>query len=108
MLKPGDAVVYQISKVSTDPGPRAKDVHPAAFGETYSYIVDKYWTVAEIQANGNLVLVTRRGKRHVVSPSDPCLRSARWWERWIYRERFPKLASVAALDDGQIPNKTRA
>ena len=108
MLKPGDAVVYQISKVSTDPGPRAKDVHPAEFGDTYSYIVEKYWTVSEIQPNGDLVLVTRRGKRHVVSPTDPCLRSARWWERWLYRERFPKLSSVATLNDGQIPSKIRA
>lgn len=109
MLKPGDAVVYQISKVSTDPGPRAKDVHPAEFGETYRYLVDKYWTVAEVLPTGELVLVTRRGKRHVLSASDPCLRPARWWERLIYRSRFPDLSSVSALSvHGPIPEKVRA
>ena len=109
MLKPGDAVVYHLSKVSADPGPRAKDVHPAEFGETYRYLVDKFWTVAEVRSNGELVLVTRRGKQHVLAATDPCLRPARWWERWIYRSRFPDLTSVAALNaHGPIPDKVRA
>jgi len=109
MLKPGDAVVYHLSKVSTDPGPRAKDVHPAEFGETYSYVVEKYWTVAEVLPNGQLVLVTRRGKRHVLSAADPCLRPARWWERWLYRSRFPDLSRVATVNaHGPIREKVRA
>ena len=56
MMKPGDPVVYQLSKVSTDPGPRAHDVHPAEFGETYQYLVDKYWKVADVLADGMVVL----------------------------------------------------
>jgi len=108
MLKPGDPVVFQISKVSTDPGPRARDVHPSEFGETYSYLVDKFWTVAEVLPSGELVLVTRRGKRHTVNGNDPRLRAARLWERWIYRSRFPDLSAVAGLDDGHIPDKVRA
>ena len=95
--KTGDAVVFRISKQSTDPGPRAVDIHPAPSGETYSYQVDKYWTVREVQADGTLQLVTRRGKERVVSPNDLRLRPARWWELWLYRDRFPKLAQIAAL-----------
>jgi hypothetical protein len=109
MIKPGDPVVYQLSKVSTDPGPRARDVHPAEFGETYRYLVDKYWKVADVLPDGQVVLVTRRGKRHVVHADDPRLRPARWWERWLYRSRFPDLSSVATLgDNGHVPNKIRA
>lgn len=108
MLKPGDPVVYQLSKVSSDPGPRAKDVHPAEFGETYRYLIDKYWTVAEVLVTGEFVLVTRRGKRHTVAADDPCLRPARWWERWIYRERFPNLSEALVRGaNGHIPEKHR-
>lgn len=108
MWKPGDPAIFQMSKVSTDPGPRAKDVHPAEFGETYRYLVDKYWTVAEVLPSGELVLVTRRGKRHVVAANDLRLRRPHWWERWLYHARFPKLSEVAKLQAAaQIPEKIR-
>ena len=87
--KPGDPVIFRVTKQSTDPGPRAVDVHPAQSGETYSYQVDKFWTVSAV--NGDTVLlVTRRGKQRTVSKTDIRLRHARWWERWIYANRFPK------------------
>ena len=89
--QPGDYVVFVVSKISTDPGPRAHDIHPAPFGETYQYVVDKYWTVRGVSAEGIVTLVTRRGKVHEVRPNDPRLRPARWWERWVYRDRFPDL-----------------
>lgn len=95
--KPGDAVVFRVTKQSTDPGPRAVDIHPAPSGETYSYQVDKYWTVREIQSDGTLQLVTRRGKQRTVLPDDLRLRRARWWERWFYSDRFPKLAQIPPL-----------
>jgi hypothetical protein len=95
--KQGDPVVFRITKQSTDPGPRAVDIHPAPSGETYSYQVDKFWTVSDVQADGMLKLVTRRGKQRTVSKDDLRLRRARWWERWIYRNRFPKLSQIQAM-----------
>lgn len=92
--QPGDFVVFVVSKVSTDPGPRAHDIHPAPFGETYQYVVDKYWTVRSVADDGTLELITRRGKVHNVRPNDPRLRPARLWERWMHRDRFPDLNNI--------------
>lgn len=93
-LQPGDPVIFCVSKFSTDPGPRASDVHPAAHGETYSYSVNKFWRVISLEDDGTLILGTRRGKRHRVERHDPRLRAASFWERWLYSNRFP------AVDDG--------
>jgi hypothetical protein len=92
--KPGDPVIFRVTKQSTDPGPRAVDVHPAQSGETYSYQVDKFWTVSEVLNDNVLNLVTRRGKQRSVSKDDLRLRHARWWERWLYADRFPKLSQL--------------
>ncbi|MEX0703557.1 MAG: hypothetical protein WD069_15790 [Planctomycetales bacterium] len=92
-FEPGDPVVYRKSKFSTHPGPRAKSVAPAPRGETYSYVVDKFWTVVSVTEDDRLLIRTRRGKEHVVNPSDPNLRRARWWERLLYRHRFPEIGS---------------
>ncbi|OYW21911.1 MAG: hypothetical protein B7Z55_05290 [Planctomycetales bacterium 12-60-4] len=86
---PGDPVIFCVSKISTEPGPRAEDVYPAAHGDTYSYLVPKFWRVERLNDDGSLVLVTRRGKRHTVIPDDPRLRAASLWERWTYSHRFP-------------------
>lgn len=96
-LKPGDPVIYRVSKTSTDPGPRAQQVYPAEHGDWYSYQVDKFWAVSDIQPDGTLVLVTRRGKQHTVTANDPRLRPASWWERWLYRNRFPAVGSLSSL-----------
>ena len=93
----GESVIFVVSKVSPEPGRRAKHVHPAPAGEMYSYQVEKFWTVAEVRSDGHVVLVTRRGKQHDVVVNDPRLRPARFWERWVYRERFPVLNSVPAF-----------
>ncbi len=37
---------------------------------------------------GSGLLVTRTGKEHTVGVTDPNLRPARWWERWLYAGRF--------------------
>ncbi len=84
----GDWVVYRKTKYSTQPGPRAQNVSPAPHGEKYAYTVDKYWVVADVLGDGQLVLHTRRGKEHTVSPDAPGLHRARWWERLLYRSRF--------------------
>ena len=87
-FQPGDAVIYRKGKHSTAPGPRAQGVVPAPRGETYSYMVDKLWTV--VSASGEeLTLRTRRGKEHVVRADDPNLRRPNLWERLRYRDRFP-------------------
>jgi hypothetical protein len=89
--KPGALVIYRVAKFSTHPGPRAKDIAPAPKGETYSYEVDKFWVVADSGRDGKVRLRTRRGKEHVVDSDDPRLRPARWWERLMYKSRFPSL-----------------
>lgn len=92
-LKPGDWVIYRKSKSSNTPGPRAKKVVAAKRGESYTYVVDKYWLVKSRPDESTLLLSTRTGKEHLVAASDPNLRPVRWWERWLLANRFP--------DDGQ-------
>lgn len=90
----GDPVIFRMRKHSTHPGPRARNVKPAEKGEEYTYQVDKFWTVAEVLEDGRLRLKTRRGKEHVVDVEDEQLRPASWWERWLYRGRFPRLEEL--------------
>jgi hypothetical protein len=85
----GDWAVYLKQKSSLSPGPRAKEVTPASAGDTYSYIVEKYWVVEALLPDNQLRLKTRRGKRHVVSVEDPALRKPRWWEKIFSASRFP-------------------
>lgn len=87
-FQPGDWVVYHKTKWSTDPGPRAQNVQPASGGDQYVYNVDKYWVVSEVRPDGSLVLITRRGKQHVLDSDLPSLRKANWIERFRYRSRF--------------------
>ena len=87
----GDWVIYRLTKYSTHPGPRAKGVRPQPAGDDYSYVVDKFWVVADVEEDGRLRLRTRKGKERVVDAKDRNLRSPRLWERVIYRSRFPCL-----------------
>jgi hypothetical protein len=96
--KPGDWAIYTKQKFSTVPGPRAQGVVPAAAGETYSYLVDKYWIVESVLEDGSLRLRTRRGKQHTIPPDDPRLRPVRWWERWLLAGRFRAIESSSADD----------
>lgn len=98
---PGDWVIYRRQKTSASPGRRAQRVIPAAHGDTYSYLVEKYWVVQEVLADGRLRLRTRRGKEHVVATDDRRLRRARWWERWLYQARF---RAVEASHGGSLPS----
>lgn len=90
----GEKVICSVSKRSAHPGPRAHHVRPEISGEGYHYQVDKFWTVREVRQS-QLVLLTRRGKLHVVDGNDPSIHRARWWERLIYWGRFPKDAGFA-------------
>ncbi|HCP13380.1 MAG TPA: hypothetical protein DIT89_13690 [Planctomycetaceae bacterium] len=87
--KPGDLVIYTVSKQSPHPGPRARSIHPSESGEDYAYVVDKFWIVVELLADGQLILATRKGKRRTVAATDPLLKKAGWWQRLRHRRRFP-------------------
>lgn len=107
--KTGDRMVYRKTKFSPSPGPRATAVAPMRHGEGYSYVVDKFWVVTDVLDDDWLRLRTRRGKEHVVRADDPNLRPARWWERWLYRQRFrdAELAATSTdtneVDDDAVP-----
>lgn len=94
-FSPGEPVFYRVTKRSPHPGPRATDVAPEPRGEDYSYHVDKFWVVSEVRPDDQLLLKTRRGKEHVVRADSPFLRRARWWEKILYRHRFPSMNNSA-------------
>ncbi len=85
----GDRVVFTRDKHTTKPGPRAKNVIATPHGEMYEYQVDKYWLVVGVEADGQVVLKTRRGKHHTFPASDPRLRKASLWERMFKSKLFP-------------------
>src|SRR5262245_30117697 len=87
-FKPGDWVIFRKTKRTPHPGKRAENVIPAKGGDSYTYTVDKFWIVQEVQNDGNLVLRTRRGKLHTIPATDLGLRPANWWDRFRHRARF--------------------
>jgi hypothetical protein len=109
VLKPqfqsGDLVVYTMSKQSPQPGPRARSVHPAEFGDDYSYVVDKFWMVASVLDNDRVVLVTRRGKRRIARANDPLLKKANWWQRLRFRNRFPDIEILKTIEPVPTPQE---
>jgi hypothetical protein len=76
--------------------PRAHHVSPSPYGELYSYFVDKFWIVQAVLPDGRLQLRTHTGKTHLVNPRDPHLSRARWWRRWLYKNRYREIAELAA------------
>jgi hypothetical protein len=93
-FKPGDFVIYRKPKFSVHPGAHARDVCPSPNGDQYSYYVNKFWTVIAVEPGQNVVVRTRRGKQLTVPVGDPALRPARWWERILFRRRFPTLPAA--------------
>jgi hypothetical protein len=94
-FKIGDPVIYSKRKESVRPGPRARDIQPSLYGETYTYQIEKFWVVVNVSSDLTLVVQTRRGKQHRLASNDPCLRRASWFERLWYRDRFPQLKEQA-------------
>ena len=94
----GDLVVFSKTKHSVRPGRRARDIDPAPHGEEYTYQVDKYWIVSNVRNDNVLILATRRGKLNEVPADHPNLRRAAWWERLLYRHRFPDVVPVTLTD----------
>ena len=93
MYRIGDYVVYRKHKFSPHPGPNAQDISPAPNGDDYSFCIDKFWRVIG-EGAGEVVVRTRRGKVHTLSAADPALWRARWWERLLFRHRFPEVCLV--------------
>ena len=88
-FRPGDVVVYRKQKNSANPGPHAREIQPAVHGDSYAYVVDKFWRVVAVQADNIILVCTRKGKRHTIAADDPNLRRAHWWERLLFWHRFP-------------------
>jgi hypothetical protein len=93
-FRAGDFVVYRKRKYSIHPSPHATGVCPAPLGDYYSYTVNKFWIVIDVRADQQVEVCTRRGKHLTVPADDPALRRAHWWERFLYRKRFPTVSSA--------------
>jgi hypothetical protein len=91
----GDRLIYRMQKSSTCPSPRAYGVYPASEGDTYSYFVDKFWTVKSVHRDGGFFVVTRTGKQRYLRPDDPNFRRAGALNRVRYARRFPRLLEAA-------------
>jgi hypothetical protein len=78
--RPNDLVVYFKRKHSAHPGRRARDVRPCAHGDSYDYVVAKYWVVVACSERA-LVVRTPGGKLHQIDPRDPALERAGPWQR---------------------------
>ena len=81
-------MIYRKQKFSVHPGPHAQDIRPAPDGDSYSYWVSKCYRVIAVLAQ-EVVVRTRRGRQRTLAVADPALRRARWWERLLFRQRFP-------------------
>lgn len=88
--KVGDFVVYRKPKYGTHPSHRAKDVRPSTHGDSYSYVIEKFWVVREVRDDGMLLLETRGGKSHLVNCDDANLRAVSLWDRLWNKKRFPQ------------------
>ena len=97
----GDWVIYRKSKVSTSPGPRATNVVASRKGDSYTYIVDKFWVVDELLPAGELRMRTARGKLHVVRQDDPSLRRPSLVQRLVWRNRFRQIEEICKSSDLQ-------
>ena len=94
----GEVVVFAKQKYSTSPGPRAKNVMGNDKGESYSYIVDKFWRIVETDSD-QITLKTRRGKLQTINVDDRRLRRLTLLERLFMRSRFPSENDASEAPD---------
>jgi hypothetical protein len=92
--KPGDWAVYRKSKQSPIPGRRAANVVANPKGETYTYVVDKFWVVEKVLPGDLLLLRTAGGKAHRINPDDPNLRRPSLLQRLLWRDRFHQVEQL--------------
>ena len=90
----GDPVIYRKPKNSPRPGPRARETYPLKHGETYHYVVDKFWKVIGINDDDTVDVVTRTGKKHRLEKNDPNLHKARFIKYLLFRKRFRDLEAI--------------
>ena len=88
----GDWAVYRKSKRSTHPGRRACEVKANQKGETYAYVVEKFWIVDRVLGDGTLVMKTTRGKEHRIRPDDRNLVRPNLWTRLRWADRFRSIS----------------
>jgi hypothetical protein len=86
-----DLVIYHQPEASAHPAPGARDISPAERGELYTYVVDHFWRVECVNADGTIEAVGRSGRRHRLRQSDPALEKAGWWRRMLHRRLFAGL-----------------
>ncbi len=89
-IRPGDVVVYRKQKFSAKPGPNARQIDPSPRGDSYSYLVSKFWRVVSVPSEQVIVVCTRTGKELKVNANDPNLRRAGLWDWLWFRKRFPQ------------------
>ena len=87
-LKAGNFIVYQKEKISAHPSPRAENVFPARHGDTYSYVIEKFWKVLRVFEDDSIEIGTRCGKRRILPQGDHRVRKAGLWERLFFKDRF--------------------
>lgn len=87
-LKAGNFVVYQKEKTSTHPSLRAEKIFPSRHGDTYSYVIRKFWKVLRVSDDDTIEVETRRGKRRVLAYGDHRLSKAGLWQRLFFKDRF--------------------
>lgn len=95
-LKPGDHIIYSKTKRSPKPGRRARAIHADDHGDNYTYVVDKYWTVAKVHPDNTITAVTRRGKRHRLDMNDRSLHKPHFFYDLLHGDRFPSIDPFAA------------
>jgi len=105
VFKPGDLVIYRMTKHSQCPGPRAKGIAPSPNGDEYKYQVDKFWIVDNLLEDGQVQLRTRRGKTRVIRQDDHNLRFASWWELLLYRRHFPQREGASATENKRLVSR---
>ena len=93
-LTVGDVIVYKKQKASIHPGMRAYSIKASKQGDLYTYFVDKYWAVADIIGNGQIVAVTRTNKQHYITPGDPNIRKANLIDNLRFCERCQELRDI--------------
>lgn len=87
-LKIGDFIIVRKWKSSTHPSPRAKDIYPTQYGDTYYYGIEKYWKVVQVIDDHTIEIETRRGKRHRIETNDVRFRKAGFLDKLLHGKRF--------------------
>jgi hypothetical protein len=90
-LRPGDLIIFSLPGRSTNPGLDAKDVRPERHGEGYLFTIEHFWVVANTHG-AQVAVRTRQGGIRILDTADGRMHVASWWERLIYRRRFPRPA----------------